>query len=321
MVLIDSSVRISLQEAARRLKRGEVVAVPTETVYGLAALLPNAAAVQKIFTLKGRPQDNPLIVHIGEPSELQALVKNVPAEFSKVAGFWPGPLTVVLEANTARVPEAVRAGLATVGVRMPALELTRDLIALTGPLVAPSANVSGRPSATTPEHVEADFGADFPVLDGGYCARGVESTIISLRDGGWTCLRAGAIALEDLASAMGSESEKHAQTKRPLSPGQKYRHYAPRCALKLCFARDELDALQNGGSFDAVLGFDETLTKSALYSLGPKGDFAENLRRLYATLRDLDAKSRQNVLVDMDFQVAGLGATLRDRLEKAAKKK
>lgn len=313
-------MKISLQEAAKRLKRGEVVAVPTETVYGLAAMLDNEEAVKKIFTLKGRPQDNPLIVHISDLEALKGLVKNVPATFSKVASFWPGPLTVVFDADVTRVPSVVRAGLLTVGVRMPALQLTRDLIALTGPLVAPSANVSGRPSATMPEHVEADFGADFPVLDGGECLCGVESTIVSLQDEAWTCLRSGAISREDLAKVFGSEPQAQVFSNKPSSPGQKYRHYAPHCKLQLCASSEELWSHQASGHFDAVLGFSETKTLLPLFSLGLKGDFSENLKHLYAVLRELDVKACHNVLVDVDFEASGLGATLKDRLERAAKK-
>lgn len=313
-------MRIPLEEAAKRLQHGEVVAVPTETVYGLAAILDNENAVKKIFELKSRPQDNPLIVHIGDLNELKGLVQKMPTTLSKVTGFWPGPLTVVFEANAKRVPDLVRAHLPTVGIRMPALQLTRDLIALTGPLVAPSANVSGRPSATTPEHVEFDFGSDFPVLDGGECLRGVESTIISLQGESWSCLRSGAISQEDLARALEREPQLQTHSNKPLSPGQKYRHYAPQCELRLCLSFEALQADQATGCFDAVLGFSETKTKLPLFNLGPREDFTENLKRLYATLRELDAKACRHVLVDMDFEIFGLGVTLKDRLERAAKK-
>jgi L-threonylcarbamoyladenylate synthase len=314
-------MRVSLEEAAKRLNAGEVVAVPTETVYGLAARLHDACAVARLFSLKGRPQDNPLIAHVADERQARLLVSRVPDAFAEAKRFWPGPVTLVLPADLSAVPAAVRAGLATVAIRVPSHPLVRELIAKTGPLVAPSANVSGRPSATSPEHVEADFGAGFPVLDGGNCLGGVESTIVALYDSGWEVLRTGAVAAEDLAKAIGSQPSLSTTTDRPRSPGQKYRHYAPETELKLFDRKEDLDrAVAQAEPGYAVLGFGDSPSGALpLVSLGARGDFAENLRQLYAALRSLDGRGLKGAFVDADFERAGLGVTLYDRLAKAAK--
>lgn len=313
-------MRITLKQACDRLFSGDVVAIPTETVYGLAARLTDVRAVQKIFTLKGRPQDNPLIVHVSQIHELDDLVEHVPKRFSLLKNFWPGPLTVILTAQCNYVPSVVRAGLETVGVRMPDSSLTRELISTTGPLVAPSANLSGKPSATCPEHVEADFGKDFPILDGGHCTRGVESTIIALTDAGhWELLRSGAISREDLEKVLGEPPFESPADLAPRSPGQKYRHYAPQAKLKLCEDTKTLTELAKTENFSAILGFDDSPTGLPLISLGSRNDYATNLNALYSALRELDARGFDAVLVDVEFLRTGLGLTLIDRLNRAEK--
>lgn len=311
---------ISLSESATRLQHGGVIAIPTETVYGLAACLHSGTAIQKIFTLKNRPQDNPLIVHIASESDLQNLVTEIPASFEKIKKFWPGPLTVIFKANTNAVSTVVRAGLPTVGIRIPSHPLTLELLQLTGPLVAPSANVSGRPSATCAEHVTTDFGDNVPVLDGGACTNGVESTIIALDGDHWELLRRGAIAEEDLIVALGAKPLATVASEKPRSPGQKYRHYAPQAKLTLCTNTAELQVKEKNGTYDGVLGFEETKTALKKTSLGHRNDFSENLKRLYQKLRTLDECGFKNVLVDMDFEAPGLGETLADRLRKASTK-
>ena len=314
---MTGSMRIDLKEAVKLLLKGGVVAIPTETVYGLAARLADELAIRKIFDLKGRPSDNPLIVHLAEVNDLSKVVKRVPATFERILKFWPGPLTVVLPVHEETVPVVARAGLPTVAVRVPDKAVTRELIRQVGPLVAPSANISGRPSATTAQHVEKDFGPEFPVLDDGPCAAGVESTVILLEDDGWQLLRHGAVTEEDLTLLLGvaqpSKNESLA-----LSPGQKYRHYAPRCELVLCGERGRLES--GPFEFSAVLGFDDTVTPLPLISLGRRQDFTENLRRLYAALRALDDSNFLMVGVDFSFLKTGLGATLAERLTKASKK-
>lgn len=310
-------MKVTLKQAVQILKNGGVVAIPTETVYGLAARLCDVPAIKKIFVLKKRPADNPLIVHIANLQDLALLTKEIPATFKKLKKFWPGPLTVVLPARLKSVPSLARAGLKTVAIRVPAHPLTRDLIRKTGPLVAPSANVSGRPSATTAFHVEEDFGPDFPILDGGPCRAGVESTVILLKKNGWSLLRSGALTEEELTDVLGLPL-RHKKGKRPISPGQKYRHYAPHCRLVLCHTAQELKRLSKKEGCNAVLGFDETVSVLPLLSLGSRLDPQKNLRLLYATLRVLDERKDRLVLVDMDFAKQGLGATLAERLTKAS---
>lgn len=203
-------MRITIDQAVSLLKAGQVVALPTETVYGLAACLSNQTAIAKVFHLKGRPDDNPLIVHVASVDQVFDLVASVPENFNKILKFWPGPLTVVLPANLKRVLEIVRAGLPTVAIRMPDQKQILKVISQTGPLVASSANFSGKSPAICAKQVETDFGKKFPVLDGGFCEKGIASTVICLHEVGtndrspsWSCLREGAISFKELQKVLG----------------------------------------------------------------------------------------------------------------------
>lgn len=206
--------------------QGHPIALPTETVYGLAISLAHPDKIKLIFEMKGRPQDNPLIVHLSSFEEITPLA-HIPKRLAKVAHLWPGPLTVVLRNKS--VPEVVRGGLPTVGIRIPNHPLALALLKEVGPMVAPSANLSGKPSPTTPEHVLEDFA--IPILDGGPCALGLESTILSLV-GKPVLLRPGAITRQTLEAALGERVEI-SSSKRALAPGMKYRHYAPDAPLFL----------------------------------------------------------------------------------------
>lgn len=310
-------MRINLQQAADILNSGGVVAIPTETVYGLAARLHDESAIKKIFLLKNRPADNPLIVHVKDQANVAEFSAGLPDKFDRILSFWPGPLTIVVSANLKKVPSIARAGLNTVAVRVPGKKMTRDLICLTGPLVAPSANISGRPSATRASHVEEDFGVDFPVLDDGPCDGGVESTVIDLTGAFWSLLRHGAVTEDQLEAVLGKPVQSAGAHDRPRSPGQKYRHYAPKCKLVSCSNRRELAQQLVRGGFDAVLGFDDTAVNGPVVSLGDRARPWQNLKTLYSTLRELDRLGYSSVLVDMDFEGAGLGHTLKERLTKA----
>jgi len=211
-----------------QLKAGEVVAFPTETVYGLGASLKHPLAIQKIFQLKGRPQDNPLIVHLSSVAEIAHLAI-IPEKLTLLEHLWPGPLTVVLTAKEC-VPSIVKGGLSTVGLRIPDHPIALELLREVGPLVAPSANLSGKPSPTEAQHVREDF-PNLPILDGGPCRVGLESTILSLV-GKPTILRPGAISKEELEEALGEEVI-FSSSKEALAPGMKYRHYAPEAQLLL----------------------------------------------------------------------------------------
>ncbi len=309
--------RLSLSEAVLALQEGEVVAVPTETVYGLAASLRHPEAIAHLFALKGRPLANPLIIHLADVSELEAYLSDRPPGFTPLAkAFWPGALTCVLPIHPERIPSLVRAGLPTAGFRIPSPLLTRSLLQATGPLVMPSANLSGRPSATCPEHVEEDFGSDFPVLDGGRCPKGVESTILFYQGVEWVILRLGALSPESFEPVLGYQPRVITkQPGMPLCPGQLFRHYAPRARLWLGKERPKRE---NAEERAFVLGFKERDYPGCrvimLGSLKDPGEVAENL---YRCLRQLDQEGAAEAWVDSDFPRDGLWQTIHERLERA----
>lgn len=314
-------MRISLDKAAELLNAGKVIGVPTETVYGLAASLNHPQAIADIFSLKGRPSNNPLIVHLSGPEQLKKYAQTLPPAALQLAqAFWPGPLTLVVPVVLETVPALARAGLPTAAFRVPAHPVAQELLKRTGPLLMPSANLSGRPSATCVEHVEEDFGMDFPVLDGGVCQQGLESTILAWQDHAWVVVRQGALTpevfgkvLEYVPKIINIDSRGVAT---PLCPGQMYRHYAPKAQLNLVSQVPE-------GAQGVVLGFDDRLypTGLRLFSLGNSHDPASAAHRLYAVLRELDQQGIPEAWVDMDFPDNGLWLTLKERLSKAAKAK
>jgi L-threonylcarbamoyladenylate synthase len=226
-----------VKDAINLLKQGEVVAFPTETVYGLGASIFIPEALQKIFTIKGRPSDNPLIVHIASIEEAELLAEDLPPAFYTLAQkFWPGPLTLVVKKRP-HISPLVSCSLPTIALRMPSHPIALELIRGAGPLAAPSANLSGRPSPTSAEDVLEDFADKIPlVIDGGKCAIGIESTVISLLGKTPTLLRPGRISREEL----GMPIESFSQGGAILSPGMKYRHYAPKAKMKLIFHQEEL---------------------------------------------------------------------------------
>jgi len=309
-------MKISLNVAAELLLQGRVVAVPTETVYGLAASLYHSDAVEQIFTLKGRPANNPLIVHLAEQTQIQQFVKELPPHFDKLAQcLWPGPLTLVIPVDIQQIPEKARAGLPTAAFRVPQHPLARQLLHQTGPLVMPSANISGKPSATQRAHIETDFGCDFPVLDGGVCQRGLESTILHYSQDRWQMIRLGALAPENFAPILGYEPRFCLSTdaKMPLCPGQMYRHYAPNSKLILSTSFPE-------GIEGVLLGFNDRSYPSSfrLWSLGSSSDPEQVAGSLYEMLRRLDHEGIAMAWVDMNFSKEGLWNTIAERLQKAS---
>ena len=229
----------AVKTAAELIRAGEVVGMPTETVYGLAANALNGEAVKKIFLAKGRPQDNPLIVHIADFEQIYDLCPAVPPQAKQLAdAFWPGPLTMIVPKGDC-IPDEVSCGLDTVGIRLPSHPMARALIRESGvPLAAPSANTSGRPSTTTAAHVMHDMdGKIAAVLDGGACGVGVESTVITLALERPRLLRPGGITLEQLRSVLGEVDvdralyEKIGDDVKVSAPGMKYRHYAPKAPV------------------------------------------------------------------------------------------
>ena len=317
----------SLRKAAARLRRGELVAFPTETVYGLGANALDEKAVAKIFAAKGRPEDNPLIVHVADRKMLRKVARRLPALANRlIARFWPGPLTIVLLKKSS-VPSLVTAGLDTVAVRMPE-GVARDLVRAAGvPVAAPSANLSSRPSPTTARHVAEDF-PDVFVLDGGPTKHGVESTILAM-DPEPRILRHGAISAELLRKVIGDSpslskkppgpgprSSRSGSSPPAESPGTKYRHYAPTRPLILFRRIAALRAYSRAHPKALVIcpaRFVPLFPKQTVLSLGSSQE--EMARRLFAALR---TRRRGSELLILAVPRRGLGRTIMDRLERAA---
>ena len=296
-----------VSEAARILRGGGLVGLPTETVYGLAALASDPAAVARIYAAKGRPAFNPLIVHVADRAMAEAVASPDPTARALMDRFWPGPLTLVLPARAGPAP-AVTAGLPTVAVRCPE-GIARAVIAAVGaPLAAPSANPSGRVSPTTADHVLAAMGDRIDaVLDGGPCAVGVESTI--LRTDPPTLLREGGLPVEALEVALGHPLARDMTPGRVAAPGQMASHYAPRATVRLEAAR---------ASDGVYVGFGPG---PADLSLSEGGDPAQAAARLFAVLREADALADARNLDRIDvapIPEVGLGRAVNDRLRRAA---
>ena len=294
--------------AAQRLREGALVAVPTETVYGLAARADSADAVAAIYRAKGRPDFNPLIVHVPDLPTAEAIAEVDARARKLVAAFWPGALTMVLPLKAgARIAPAVTAGLPTIALRCPAHPAIRAVLKECGlPLAAPSANRSGGVSPTRADHVAASLGAAAGlILDGGACAAGIESTIVALRDSGWQVLRPGPVTEAQLTTLLGPQLDATADS-RIEAPGQLASHYAPGKPVRLDAAAAEEDEFLIG--FGAVAG-DATLSAS--------GDLAEAAARLYECLH-LAASAAQPRIAVAPIPAEGIGAAINDRLKRAA---
>lgn len=310
-------MHVSLDEAASLLKNGHVVAVPTETVYGLAASLHQPKAIERIFSLKKRPSNNPLIIHLADAGQLSSFCDSFPHGFESLAhAFWPGPLTVVIPVLVQNIPEKVRAGLPTAAFRVPASLLTRQLLVASGPLVMPSANLSGTPSATQAAHVEQDFGSNFPVIDGGECINGIESTIIMYQERIWKILRLGALSPEAFIPVLGYEPETAGadKGKAPLCPGQLYRHYAPMARLI------PITKIPAESSNIVIIGFSDRQYPDnyRVINLGNSKYPEEAAHNLYTTLRQIDDEKLEKVYIDIHFPETGLWRTLKERILKAS---
>ena len=315
---MDAQVGTDLARAARLLREGGVVAVPTETVYGLAANAFDAEAALQVFVIKERPSFDPLIVHVGERSEVARVARDLPPGAEALMdAFWPGPLTLVLP-RSAEVPDVVTSGLDTVGVRMPAHPLLRELLGqLDFPLAAPSANPFGYVSPTTAQHVADQLGDRVPyILDGGPCVVGVESTILGHESGRWRLYRPGGIGMEDVTRVLGKEPEVQAQSPLQLpAPGMLASHYAPRKPVVLGDL-DELHAA-HAGERTATIAFQRERSPGPCRVLSPSGDLAEAARNLFAALRELDASDVAVILAE-PVPEEGLGRAINDRLRRAA---
>lgn len=304
---------VDAEQAKELLLASKVVAIPTETVYGLAARFDSFDAVSQIFALKGRPASNPLIVHVGSQDVcLSFAASKLPGLDRLISAFWPGPLTVVLPIKEERILPVVRANLATCAFRMPNHHVTLELLQHIPPLVAPSANKSGSPSSTHPAHIEHDFGSSFPVLDGGACQHGLESTIVVHQNDMWHIARLGALSQEKLAACLGY-LPPIAKVKEgaPICPGQLFRHYSPKARL----------LLDKGEQLPDVVGFDDRVYPGLirLFSLGNSQNAEEAAFRLYDALRQLDQLGVKDAWVDMDFPDTGVWKTIRERLFRASR--
>ena len=300
----------ALDEAAAILAGGGLVAVPTETVYGLAARADRDEAVAAIYRAKGRPSFNPLIVHVPDLAAAERLAVLDPRARSLAGEFWPGALTLVLprRADAALAP-AVSAGLDTVALRCPAHPLLRALLERCAfPLAAPSANRSGAVSPTEPAHVVASLGDAVPlILDGGHCEAGIESTIVALREGGgWQLLRPGPIEKSWISALLGAESEVVASPAAVEAPGQLAGHYAPAKPLRLHVRDRDAD--------EFLIGFGET---PGDVTLSATGDLAEAAARLYRCLWEAEAAPQARIAV-APVPEHGIGAAINDRLRRAA---
>ncbi len=324
-----------LASAAEIIRAGGLVAFPTETVYGLGADGTSATAAARIYAAKGRPSDNPLIIHISDPTVAEAYTYTNSVYYRLAAAFMPGPMTVILPARDT-VPPTTRGGLSTVAVRCPENPVARTLIRLAGvPIAAPSANLSGSPSPTTAAHVIDDMmGRVDMIIDGGACEFGLESTIVKVdADGGVTLLRPGRISPDDIRSLGIEVRIADAVTDRlrdgevALSPGMKYRHYAPSAEVLLLDGDREasLRFIAAGGRENpAVIAYTadvdfyrEALPFATVIDFGSEGDELAQARSLFAILRDADKHSYSVIYAPLPRQ-EGIGLALYNRMIRAA---
>ena len=321
----------SIEQAADILRRGGLLAIPTETVYGLGANGLDETAVLHIFEAKGRPQDNPLILHIPDAGWLERYCEDVPDAAYKLAErFWPGPLTMILKKKPC-VPLRTTGGLETVGMRCPDHPVTRAIIERAGvPVAAPSANTSGRPSCTTAEHVREDmWGKIDGIVDGGPCQVGVESTIIDLTVTPPQLLRPGGLPLESLRGALGevtvdkAVTQKMADGEKPRAPGMKYRHYAPKAPVTVVTGGAKASArylLTHAAENAGIICFDEfvpVFESHIVHPLGASGDKRAQAQHVFDALRTFDETDEPEIWAQCPDS-KGLGLAIGNRLKKAA---
>ena len=310
--------------AIRILEAGDLVAVPTETVYGLAGNAFNEEAVLKIFEVKNRPSFDPLIVHVADIKQVDQIVTDIPPSVSALAErFWPGPLTILLQKRDS-VPDVVTSGLDTVAVRVPNHPLTLELIkSIDFPLAAPSANPFGYVSPTTVKHVNDQLGGSISyILDGGTCHVGIESTIIGFQDGVPMIFRLGGIPIEEIEAITGKVRIKAHSSSRPSAPGSLESHYAPGKPVfleNIDPAKKSVEALEKVG----LIRFREPIpgvTADRQIVLSASGDLKEAAKNLFAALRSMDEMDVESVIAE-PLPEKGLGRAINDRLRRAAAKK
>jgi len=321
----------SIEKATDLILKGEVVAIPTETVYGLAADALNRDAVKKIFKAKGRPSDNPLIVHIADFEEIYNFTQNLPKEVEVLAKkFWPGPLTIIVKKNNI-IPDIVTAGLDSVAIRMPDLNITRDLIKLLNrPLAAPSANLSGRPSPTSYKHVLNDLDGKIPaILMGPDCTVGVESTVIDLTSEPVCLLRPGKITAEEISNVINKKvyvdkSVDHliSDLKDVKSPGVKYKHYSPKTRVILVKTdKNKFAKFINSKPECVAMAFNEDaefIKNPNFISYGSENSQTQQLSRLFDALRKIDSYNKKLAYVRISEDKEKLNLAVFNRLLRAA---
>ncbi len=325
----DNVNKDTLKSAGEVLRRGGLVVFPTETVYGLGASALDADAAKKIYAAKGRPSDNPLIVHIASPSDAELYACTCDKYRRLAKAFMPGPITVIMKKRDC-IPDAVTGGLDSVGIRCPENEIARALIGAAGvPIAAPSANISGKPSPTSAEHVKHDLDTKVDVIiDGGECTVGLESTIVKIEDGGITLLRPGAVTLDMLSALFDNVKVDKAVTSKleegavAQSPGMKYRHYAPKAPLYLLCGSDEkrLAYCEAADSDTLLLVFDEEAERFSgrkIITVGSKESETSQAKRLFSALREADETDCKKILAPAP-QKSGIALALYNRMIRAA---
>lgn len=320
-----------IKKAADLIKEGALVAFPTETVYGLGADGLNNEACKKIFKAKGRPADNPLILHISHISMLDNLVEEISESHRKLFDLWPGPMTLIFK-KSRLIPEAVTAGGDTVAIRFPSDEIARALISQANtPIAAPSANISGRPSPTKADDVYQDMDGIIPlIIDGGESNIGIESTVIDLSGESPTILRPGYYTyefLKEILPDMRLDDSLVDSTKIPKSPGQKYKHYAPKAKLRVFIGENVPDYLlklaeecKSQGKKVGILAFEEDKDKFASYpyiSLGSRRDLSTMSHVLFSSLREMD-RLEVDIILAEGVRENHLGKSIMNRMKKAA---
>ena len=307
-----------IELAVDLLSTNEVVCIPTETVYGLAASLYSEKAIDKIYALKGRPRTNPLIVHIGRKEDLAPLCIEVPAPLQRLIDrFWPGPLTILVEKSD-RVPYTITAGSSRVGIRMPNHPLTLALLrALPFPLVAPSANPYNAISPTTVKHVEDYFGLAIPlILDGGPCEQGLESTVLGIENEQVVIYRQGMITAEQIESLVGPIVVKNEAGEKQVAPGMTAKHYAPRTPTILCEHPESYAMDAEGKAFLLFNKKYAALPSEHQYLLSESGHLEEAAQRLYQCLHEIDRKGYRQIICER-LPDQGIGRAINDRLQRA----
>lgn len=334
--LDDKKSREAIEQAGTVIRQGGLVAFPTETVYGLGGDAMNAASSGKIYAAKGRPSDNPLIVHICKMSDLEKIVSEIPrAAYLLAEKYWPGPLTMIFKKKDC-VPKETTGGLETVAVRMPSNKTALAFIEAAGGYVAaPSANISGRPSPTSVKYVQEDMNGRIEmIIDGGLAQIGLESTIVDMTEAVPMILRPGYITREMLLETLGQvevdQTIIDSSSKQvPKAPGMKYRHYAPKGELTIiegradavvAYINEQVTAAQQNGAKVGIIGTDETIARyhaDSVKSVGSRQDELSVAQHLYEILREFDDED-VSVIYAESFETTGIGQAIMNRLLKAA---